>query len=119
MMGMEGFKKTVAIKRILSNLTDSDEFVRMFIDEAKLAAQLNHNNIIHIYDLGKVDRSHYIAMEFIEGRDLRSILAQCSETGQKIPIPLALYIATLLASALDYAHKKRDFEDRDLGSGPP
>ena len=115
MMGMEGFQKTVAIKRILSNLTDSDEFVRMFIDEAKLAAQLNHNNIIHIYDLGKVDRSHYIAMEFIEGRDLRSILTQCSEAGRKIPIPVALHIATLLASALDYAHKKRDFEDRDLG----
>ncbi len=115
MMGMEGFQKTVAIKRILSSLTDSDEFVRMFIDEAKLAAQLNHNNIIHIYDLGKVDRSHYIAMEFIEGRDLRSILTLSQETGQKIPIPIALHIATLLASALDYAHKKRDFEDRDLG----
>ena len=115
MMGMEGFQKTVAIKRILSNLTDSDEFVRMFIDEAKLAAQLNHNNIIHIYDLGKVDRSHYIAMEFIEGRDLRSILAECQERGIRMPIPLALHITVLLASALDYAHKKRDFENRDLG----
>jgi TonB family protein len=115
MMGMEGFQKTVAIKRILSNLTDSDEFVRMFIDEAKLAAQLNHNNIIHIYDLGKVDRSHYIAMEFIEGRDLRSILGDCVERGVAIPIPVALHIASLLASALDYAHKKRDFENRELG----
>jgi TonB family protein len=115
MMGMEGFQKTVAIKRILPNLSDNEEFVRMFIDEAKLAAQLNHNNIIHIYDLGKVDRSHYIAMEFIEGRDLRSILAECAERGLVMPIELALHIATLLASALDYAHKKRDFEDRDLG----
>ncbi len=115
MVGMEGFQKTVAIKRILSNLTDSEEFVRMFIDEAKLAAQLNHNNIIHIYDLGKVDRSHYIAMEFIEGRDLRSILGDCRDTGRRMPIPLALSITMLLASALDYAHKKRDFENRDLG----
>ncbi len=115
MVGMEGFQKTVAIKRILSNLTDSEEFVRMFIDEAKLAAQLNHNNIIHIYDLGKVDRSHYIAMEFIEGRDLRSILGDCHDTGRRMPIPLALYVTALLASALDYAHKKRDFENRDLG----
>ena len=115
MVGMEGFQKTVAIKRILSNLTDSEEFVRMFIDEAKLAAQLNHNNIIHIYDLGKVDRSHYIAMEFIEGRDLRSILGDCRDTGRNIPIPLALSITMLLASALEYAHKKRDFENRDLG----
>jgi len=115
MMGMEGFQKTVAIKRILSNLTDNEEFVRMFIDEAKLAAQLNHNNIIHIYDLGKVDRSHYIAMEFIEGRDLRSILSECNDRGLVMPVKLALHITNLLASALDYAHKKRDFEDRDLG----
>jgi TonB family protein len=115
MVGMEGFQKTVAIKRILSTLTDSDEFVRMFIDEAKLAAQLNHNNIIHIYDLGKVDRSHYIAMEYIEGRDLRSILAECHEHGQTMPIDLALFITDLLASALDYAHKKRDFDNQALG----
>ena len=115
MMGMEGFQKTVAIKRILSNLADNEEFVNMFIDEAKLAAQLNHNNIIHIYDLGMIESSHYIAMEFIEGRDLRSILQECRERGLKVPIGLALYIATLLASALDYAHKKRDFENRDLG----
>ena len=115
MMGMEGFQKTVAIKRILGNLTDSDEFVRMFIDEAKLAAQLNHNNIIHIYDLGKVDRSHYIAMEYIEGHDLRSILELCRQREVKMPVELALYITNLLASALDYAHKKHDFEDRALG----
>ena len=115
MMGMEGFQKTVAIKRILGNLTDSDEFVRMFIDEAKLAAQLNHNNIIHIYDLGKVDRSHYIAMEYIEGHDLRSILEECRQRDVKMPIELALYITILLASALDYAHKKHDFDNRALG----
>ena len=115
MMGMEGFQKTVAIKRILGNLTDSDDFVRMFIDEAKLAAQLNHNNIIHIYDLGKVDRSHYIAMEYIEGHDLRSILELCRQRDVRMPIELALYVTNLLASALDYAHKKHDFEDRALG----
>jgi TonB family protein len=115
MMGMEGFQKTVAIKRILANLTDSDEFVRMFIDEAKLAAQLNHNNIIHIYDLGKVDRSHYIAMEYIEGHDLRSILEKCRERDVKMPIQLALHITNLLASALEYAHKKQDFDNRALG----
>jgi serine/threonine protein kinase/CheY-like chemotaxis protein len=115
MMGMEGFQKTVAIKRILPHLTDNDEFVSMFIDEAKLAAQLNHNNIIHIYDLGKIDRSHYIAMEYIEGRDLRSILQNLRERDEAMPIPLALYITTLLASALDYAHNKRDFENQELG----
>ncbi|MEN8163135.1 MAG: TonB family protein [Acidobacteriota bacterium] len=115
MMGMEGFQKTVAIKRILPHLTDNDEFVTMFIDEAKLAAQLNHNNIIHIYDLGKIDRSYYIAMEYIEGHDLRSLLKNCRERDSHPPIPISLHIATMLASALDYAHRKQDFEDRDLG----
>ncbi len=115
MLGMEGFKKTVAIKRILPHLTDNEEFVTMFVDEAKLAAQLNHNNIIHIYDLGKIDRSYYIAMEYIEGRDLRSVLTRCRDRGVTLPIPLALHVANLLASALDYAHRKRDFENRELG----
>jgi TonB family protein len=115
MLGMEGFQKTVAIKRILPHLTSNEEFVKMFVDEAKLAAQLNHSNIIHIYDLGKIDHSHFIAMEYIEGRDLRSILNLCRERGLGVPIPIALFIANLLAAALDYAHKKRDFENRDLG----
>lgn len=115
MMGMEGFQKTVAIKRILPHLTDNDEFVTMFVDEAKLAAQLNHNNIIHIYDLGKIDRSYYIAMEYIEGQDLRSLMKSCREHHVVLPISLGLHITTLLASALDFAHRKRDFENRDLG----
>lgn len=115
MVGMEGFQKTVAIKRILPHLTDNDEFVTMFIDEAKLAAQLNHNNIIHIYDLGKIDRFYYIAMEYIEGRDLRTILSNCQDKGVTFPIPVALHVATLIAAALDYAHHKKDFEDRALG----
>jgi TonB family protein len=115
MLGMEGFQKTVAIKRILPQLTDNEEFVTMLIDEAKLAAQLNHNNIIHIYDLGRIDRSYYIAMEYIEGEDLRSILQNCRELGVKVPVQLAVHVTALMASALDYAHKKRDFENRDLG----
>jgi len=115
MLGLEGFQKTVAIKRILPHLTDNDEFVKMFVDEAKLAAQLSHQNIIHIYDLGKIEQSHFIAMEYIEGRDLRTILDACREHDVRVPVPLALYVTTLLAGALDYAHKKRDFDNRDLG----
>jgi TonB family protein len=87
----------------------------MFIDEAKLAAQLNHNNIIHIYDLGKIKGSYYIAMEYIDGWDLRSVLQKCREKDLTVPVPLAMFTASLLAGALDYAHRKRDFENRDLG----
>src|SRR5713101_8859179 len=67
MRGVEGFQKIVAIKKILPHLSDNQDFIEMFIDEAKLAAQLNHNNIIHIYDLGKIQNSYYIAMEYVDG----------------------------------------------------
>src|SRR6185369_13057166 len=109
------FQKTVAIKKILPHLTDNSEFVGMFIDEAKLAAQLSHPNIIHIYDLGKIGRDFYIAMEYVEGKDLRSILNAAKRKGMSLPMGLALLIAARLASALDYAHRKRDFDNREMG----
>lgn len=115
MRGVEGFQKTVAIKKILPHMTDNAEFVGMFIDEAKLAAQLSHPNIVHIYDLGKIGRDFYIAMEYVEGKDLRSLLNAARRKGMKLPLGLALLIAARLASALDYAHRKRDFEEREMG----
>ncbi|HEV7504731.1 MAG TPA: TonB family protein [Thermoanaerobaculia bacterium] len=115
MRGVEGFQKTVAIKRILPHMTDNAEFVGMFIDEAKLAAQLSHPNIVHIYDLGKIGRDYYIAMEYVEGRDLRSLLNAGRHKGLYLPLSLSLLIASRVANALDYAHRKRDFEDRELG----
>jgi len=115
MRGVEGFQKTVAIKRILPHMTDNAEFVGMFIDEAKLAAQLTHPNIVHIYDLGKIHRDYYIAMEYVEGKDLRSLLNAGRRKGAPLPLGLGLLIAARLAAALDYAHRKRDFEDREMG----
>jgi hypothetical protein len=86
----------------------------MFIDEAKLAAQLNHPNITHIYDLGKLGDDYYIAMEYVEGRNLRSVLNDARRTSRPLPVPLALHIASRLANALDYAHRKRDFDGQEL-----
>src|SRR5207245_308932 len=80
-----------------------------------LAAQLNHNNIIHIYDLGKIQSSYYIAMEFVDGHDLETILKRAQERDQPLTLELSLFIASKVAAALDYAHRKRDFENRDLG----
>ena len=114
MRGVEGFQKMVAIKKILPHMSDNAEFIGMFIDEAKLAAQLSHPNIVHIYDLGKISRSYYIAMEYVEGKDLRSILNAARRRGMQMPLGLALLIASRVASALDYAHRKRDFEGREL-----
>lgn len=113
--GEEGFQKIVAIKKILPHLSDDQEFVEMFIDEAKLAAQLNHNNIIHIYDLGKIQNSYFIAMEYVDGQDLKSILKRAQDRGQPISVELALFIGSKIASALDYAHRKRDFDQREMG----
>ena len=113
--GVEGFQKTVAIKKILSHLTDSTDFIDMFIDEAKLAAQLTHNNIIQIYDLGKVDDDYFIAMEFVDGKDLRTILKKSASLERPLPLNLALMIVAALARALDYAHRKKGFDDRALG----
>ncbi len=113
--GVEGFQKIVAIKKILPHLADDEEFVTMFADEAKLAAQLNHPNIIHIYDLGKIQAGGYfIAMEFVDGRDLRAIEQSTRELTLPLPVPLAVYIASKVASALDYAHRRRDAEGHEL-----
>ena len=115
MRGVEGFQKIVAIKKILPHLSDNQDFIEMFVDEAKLAAQLNHNNIIHIYDLGKIQSSYYIAMEYIDGYDLKTILRRGEERGNPMTVELALFIASKLASALDYAHRKKDFEEKEMG----
>ena len=115
MRGVEGFQKTVAIKKILPHLSDNQDFIEMFVDEAKLAAQLNHNNIIHIYDLGKIQNSYYIAMEYIDGFDLKTILRQGQERDNPLNVELALFIASKIAAALDYAHRKRDFEEKEMG----
>jgi TonB family protein len=113
--GVEGFEKIVAIKKILSHLADNEGFIAMFADEAKLAAQLNHPNIVHIYDLGKIEGGGYfIAMEHVEGRDLRAILESARELAMPLPVPLAVYVASKVASALDYAHRRRDGDGRDL-----
>src|SRR3954469_5729800 len=71
--GLEGFEKTVVIKRIRPHLSKQPSFLKMFLNEAKLAAMLNHPNIVQIYDLGKVGDAYFIAMEYIFGRDMRRI----------------------------------------------
>ena len=114
MSGEQGFEKIVAIKRIVPHMATNAEFVTMFIDEAKLAAQLNHNNITHIYDLGKVDAWHYIAMEYVEGKDLRTLLKVAKERGFPLPAELALFIAAKIANALDYAHRRPAADGSEL-----
>ena len=83
--GVEGFERLVAVKRILPNIAEDKEFIRMFIEEAKLSVQLNHANIAQIFDLGVVDGSYYIALEHVHGRDLRGIFDRCRQLGEAMP----------------------------------
>jgi serine/threonine protein kinase len=112
--GVHNFEKIVAIKRILPHLSDTDEFVRMFIDEAKLAAQLSHPNIVQIFDLGKASGFYYIAMEYVDGRDLRNLLRKVREYKLPMPEALAATVIMKVAGALDYAHRKRAIDDKEL-----
>ncbi len=106
--GLEGFEKTIVIKRIRPHLSNQATFVKMFLNEAKLAAQLNHPNIVQIYDLGKISESYFIAMEYIFGRDMRRIIPKADSMGIPFPMVYALKIASSVCEGLYYAHQKVD-----------
>ena len=77
--GVEGFERLLAVKRILPNIAEDEEFIAMFIDEAKIAVQLTHGNIAQTFDLGRVGETYYITMEYVDGADLYKILRRASE----------------------------------------
>ena len=120
-LGPEGFEKTVVLKRIRPHLGDKKSFVRMFLNEAKLAAQLTHPNIIQIHDLGKVsdpsaaETSYFIAMEYLFGRDMRRVMPKAEAQGIAFPIVYACKIASQVLEGLFYAHQKADVQGRPLG----
>ena len=106
--GVEGFQKTIVLKRIRPHLSSQPNFVRMFLNEAMLAAQLSHPNIVQIYDLGKINDSYFIAMEYVFGRDMRRIIAKAQAKGIGFPMEYALKIASSVCEGLYYAHQKTD-----------
>src|SRR5262245_14514134 len=106
--GLEGFEKTLAIKRIRPHLSSEEAFVKMFLNEAKLAAQLQHPNIVQIFDLGKINNSYFIAMEYISGRDMSRVVPKAEKNGIQFPIEYALSIAAAVLDGLAYAHTKTD-----------
>jgi serine/threonine protein kinase len=112
--GVEGFERTVAVKRILPHIAEDDEFITMFKDEAKIAGQLQHGNIAQIYNLGQQGDSFYIALEYVAGKDLRNIFTRCQQQGRAMPIAQACFIVMKVGEGLDYAHNKRDKHGRHL-----
>ncbi|MFH1024035.1 MAG: serine/threonine-protein kinase [Planctomycetota bacterium] len=112
--GAEGFEKVVALKTILEEYSTDPTFVQMFIGEAKLVADLIHQNIVQIYQLGKHDKTYYIAMEFIEGVNLEDFLRKHKEMGRRMPVDIAAFIASRVCRGLEYAHAKCDKQGRIL-----
>ena len=112
--GVEGFEKVLAIKRILPSMAEDADFIEMFIDEAKIAGQLNHANVAQIFELGVVDDSHFIAMEYVWGKDLLQIQNRFRRMKQTMPFAMAAYCVAKMCEGLDYAHKKKDAAGKSL-----
>ena len=94
--GVEGFEKVLVIKRILPALAAHPRFVDMFVHEAKLAVRLSHANIVQVFDLGRVDRpneptSYFIAMEYVPGLDLATLLVRLRRSKTPVPLPMAVF----------------------------
>src|SRR3954447_169618 len=105
-----GFEKILVIKRILPHLAADSTFVSMFIDEAKLTAQLTHPKIVQILDFGDVAGHYFIALEFVAGLAALGLLRPCAQKRVPIPRQLAVFITNEVLEALDYAHNARDME---------
>ncbi|MDP3276173.1 MAG: protein kinase [Deltaproteobacteria bacterium] len=105
---LAGFKKAVAIKRVLPHLAANDKFIRMFLDEARLCARLNHANIVQVFDIGHVENTYFIVMEFVDGVNLKAIVDHLRNRNQGLSIPIAIFIAMQICNGLQYAHDVAD-----------
>ncbi|WP_437528510.1 protein kinase [Sorangium sp. So ce726] len=112
--GISGVRKICVVKRILPHLVDSPEFVRMFLDEARIAATLDHPNLVQMYDVEDVDGVPVIAMEYLHGEDLRTVRKSLRSANRRMPIEHAITIAAGVAAGLHYAHEKVGFDGKPL-----
>jgi serine/threonine protein kinase len=114
-LGIEGFKRPVALKRMLEHVAANDDMVKAFVREARLASYMRHRNVAQTYELGKVGDIYFIAMELITGFTLREVLKHCGQTTGPMPVPIALNILNQICDALDYAHNLCDESGQRLG----
>lgn len=112
--GAAGFQKQLCIKKILMHLAENDEFVRMFIDEAKIAVSLQHANVVQIFDLGAVRTEYFIAMEYVFGKDLLNLLIRCTHLRIRIPQKLAVFMMCETLKGLEAAHNAVDSRGEPL-----
>ncbi|MCP4805628.1 MAG: protein kinase [Proteobacteria bacterium] len=109
-----GFAKTLVIKRILSRYSENRSFVSMFIDEAKISVSLQHSNICQVYDFGRIKDNYYLAMEFVDGRDVKRLFNKLHARREVMPQDHAVYIAHEACKALDYAHRLKNYKGEPL-----
>jgi eukaryotic-like serine/threonine-protein kinase len=113
--GLEGFKKQVAIKRVLPHLSEKKKFISMFLDEARLSAHLSHSNCVQVFDIGVGDNAYFIVMEYVDGADLKAVLETLKKQGRPLAIEEAVFIAIKICEGLCYAHELMDSEGRPFG----
>jgi eukaryotic-like serine/threonine-protein kinase len=119
--GIEGFRKQVAIKRVLPQLSKKEQFIAMFLDEARLSAHLSHSNVVSVFDIGVGDGTYFIVMEYVDGADLRAVLEYHKKIGRPVPVEAAAFITAKMCQGLAYAHglatsdgKPLDIVHRDI-----
>jgi serine/threonine-protein kinase len=112
--GPVGFQKLLVVKRLLPHLSEDDEFIQMFLDEARIAALLNHPNIAQIYDLGEVDGIYYIAMEYVHGEAIAEVNKRAIQRKGSMPLALKCRVISDAAAGLDAAHHARSPSGRKL-----
>jgi serine/threonine protein kinase len=113
--GIEGFRKKVAIKKVLPKLSQNRDFIHMFLDEARLCAYLSHSKCVQVFDIGQAAGSHFIVMEFVDGADLQGVLEFLQRHEQQMPVELACLIAMHVCEGLSYAHDACDHQGQPLG----
>src|SRR5215470_5425194 len=112
--GLAGFEKLAVIKKVLPNLAADEQFISRFVDEAQVAIKLQHVNVAQVFEVGRVGNEYFLALEYIEGRDLRRTLALLTHRRQRLPVDLALFIARELANGLAYAHRRTTSDGASL-----
>jgi serine/threonine protein kinase len=113
--GVEGFRRTFVVKRILADKAKSPTFIRMFIDEARICAALHHPNVVQVYDFGSVDGSYFLAMEYLQGKDLSSLMRVLRAAKTSVPPGLAAFVGREAAVGLHYAHTLKGPGGQPLG----
>jgi len=112
--GVDGFQKRVALKLILPHFTQDRAFVEGFVNEARICGQLQHPNVVQVYEFQQLNERYYLAMEFIEGLDLERIISHRYITRESIPHPLAVEVVVQMLEGLEYAHTATDMDDHPL-----